>query len=203
MAAALILRVLGPVEVSGSAGLAALGGAKQRLVLVMLALAEGRVVPTDRLVDAVWGDGAAQSAWRTLQVYVSTLRSAFAKAGVEGDTIIREGSGYRLALPVETLDHVHFASLLSEGQRLLDEGKPGAAKDSFRDGLALWRGPALGDLADSGAVAGEAQRLEELRLVCVEERVVADIALGHHAELVAELEQLVNSTRCVSDSAAN
>ncbi len=191
MAAALILRILGPVEVSGSAGLAVLGGAKQRLVLVMLALADGRVVPSDRLVDAVWGDGAAESARRTLQVYVSTLRNALAKAGVEGDTIIRDGSGYRLTLPVETFDHFRFSRLLAEGQRLLGEGKPAAASDSLRDALALWRGPALGDLADQIALSGEAQRFEELRLVCIEERVETDLALGHHAELVGELDQLI------------
>ena len=110
------------------------------------------------------GDNAAESARRTLQVYVSALRGALAKAGIGGDTIVREGSGYRLALPVEALDHVHFGRLLSEGQGLLGGGTPAqrAKRFEMRSALAC---PALGDLADIGAVAGEAQRLEELRLV--------------------------------------
>jgi predicted ATPase/DNA-binding SARP family transcriptional activator len=123
-------------------------------------------------------------------VYVSTLRKALTDAGMKGDTLVRDGSGYRLALPVEALDHVRFALLLSEGQRLLAETDAAAGSSALRDALELWRGPALGDLADDAAVSGDAQRLEELRLVCVEERIDADLALGGHAKLVAELEQL-------------
>ena len=185
------VHILGPVEASGSNGQASLGGAKQRLVLVLLALAEGRLVPADRLVDAIWGERASDGARRTLQVYVSTLRKALAEAGIEGGTLVREGTGYRLALPLEALDHVRFARLLSDGQRLLADDKAEAASTALRDALALWRGPALGDLADDAALSGDAQRLEELRLVCLEELIDADLKLGRHAAVAAELEQLV------------
>jgi predicted ATPase len=185
------VRLLGPVEASGRNGPAALGGAKQRLVLVMLALAEGRVVPADRLVDAVWGDRAPERGRRTLQVYVSTLRRALSDAGFEGDTLVRDGPGYRLALPSETLDHVEFVMRLAAGRRFLEGGDATAARENLQGALDLWRGPALGDLADGLSVSGEAQRLEELRLACIEERIEADLALGRHAEVAPELEQLV------------
>jgi predicted ATPase/DNA-binding SARP family transcriptional activator len=185
------VRLLGPIEASVGNGQVALGGAKQRLVLVLLALAEGRVVPTDRLVDAVWGERPAPSARRTLQVYVSTLRKALADAGADGEPLAREGAGYRLAVPAEGLDHAYFSRLLKDGQARLAAGNAEDASRLLREAIELWRGPALDDLADEIAVSGEARRLEELRTVCVEERIDADLALGRHAELVSELEYLV------------
>ena len=61
----------------------------------------------------------------------------------------------------------------------------------LREGLGLWRGPPLADLAFEAFAQDEIARLEELRLTALEERIDADLALGRHAELVAELEALV------------
>jgi YVTN family beta-propeller protein len=58
--------------------------------------------------------------------------------------------------------------------------------------LALWRGPALGDLAYERFAQDGVARLEELRLAAIEERIDADLRLGRHVELVPELEGLMH-----------
>jgi predicted ATPase len=56
----------------------------------------------------------------------------------------------------------------------------------------LWRGPALAEFAFEDFARPEAARLDELRLVAIEDRIEARLTLGHHAELVGELEALVD-----------
>jgi predicted ATPase len=55
----------------------------------------------------------------------------------------------------------------------------------------LWRGPALAEFASESFAIPEISRLEELRLTALEERIDADLKLGRHGELVAELRGLV------------
>ena len=86
------------------------------------------------------------------------------------------------------LDAWRCERLIDEGRAALAGGDPELAVDRFRCALALWRGPAYGDLASESYVQSEAVRLEELRLVAIEDRMQADLALGHHAELCGELE---------------
>ena len=90
------------------------------------------------------------------------------------------------------LDVRRFERLLAEGHEALARGAAGLAADRLGAALALWRGPALADVRDSGVLALEARRLDELRLVCVEDRIEADLSLGRHAALVPELERLVS-----------
>jgi predicted ATPase/DNA-binding SARP family transcriptional activator len=99
--------------------------------------------------------------------------------------------GYALVVSPDQLDVHRFEELVQQGQRALVRGAPGLASDRLHAALALWRGPALADVAEGGTLALEARRLDELRLVCIEDRIEADLALGHHAELVPELERLV------------
>ena len=99
--------------------------------------------------------------------------------------------GYALAVDAERIDALRFERLVDEGRAALADDDPARAAELLRSALALWRGPALGDLAYERFAQDEVARLEELRLAAVEERIEADLRLGRHVELVAELEGLV------------
>jgi predicted ATPase len=186
------VRLLGPLVVEGNGAQARLGGLQRRAVLALLALAEGRVVSVDALVEALWGERPPATAVNTVQVHVSALRKALAAvSGGRHETIARDGGGYRLAVSALSLDHVRFVRLTGDGGVLLARGDAALARAVFAEALALWRGPALADFEyDEWAQSG-ARRLEDGRLSCLEGRVEAELALGRHSELVGELEALV------------
>jgi predicted ATPase/DNA-binding SARP family transcriptional activator len=176
-----LFRILGPLEVEGGGPL---GGPQQRALLRRLLLSPNSVVSVDRLVDAVWGENPPERAREALQVYVSHLR----KAVPDGAARIRwDQGGYRIAVEEDELDALLFERLVAEGRSQLAGGYASAAAATLENALSLWRGPAEGDGRDSP----ELTRLEELRLVAVEDRIDAVLALGRHRELVAELEALV------------
>jgi tetratricopeptide (TPR) repeat protein len=93
------------------------------------------------------------------------------------------------------LDSARFAALAGEGHRLLEASRPRAAARVLREGLALWRGPALAEVADEGFAQAERNRLEELRVAALEDRLAADLDLGGHAAAVGELEELAGRHR--------
>lgn len=179
-------RLLGPLEASVKGETVALGGRRQRAVLALLLLEANRVVSTDRLIDGVWGERPPPAAEVTLRGYVSRLRKA-----VGSDLLQTAPAGYRLAARNDQVDLGRFHRLLSEGREALADGAPGRAAALLRDALELWRGRPLADLADAPFAVTEAERLEELRLAALEDRIEADLALGRHAELVGELEALI------------
>ena len=177
-------RVLGELEVLAGDRPLELGGAKQRSVLSMLVLQAGNVVSTDTLIDGLWGERPPATAAKSLQVYVSRLRKALGE-----NAIVTRPPGYLLDATPEQVDVDRF-------ERLVDEAKreaPAAAAATLRGALELWRGSALADLADEPFARAEIARLEELRLAALEDRIDADLALGRHASVVAELEGLVHT----------
>ncbi len=182
------LRILGPLEVRVAERVLPLSGARQRTVLALLLLRAGEVVSSDRLIDELWGERPPPSALDTLQVYVSRLR----KVLPEG-TVVTEGRGYRLAVAGEQIDAGRFERLAGEGRAALAEGDPERSARLLREALDLWRGPALADFAYEPFAQGEIARLEELRVLALEERLEADLASGRAAELVGELEALVGA----------
>lgn len=191
MSTGLIVRLLGTVEAERDGASLALGGAKQRIVLAVLALEAGRVVSADRLVDAVWGETASEHASATLQVYISNLRRALAEAGQQPPVIVGRRPGYVLDLPPAQIDVHAFEELASRGRMQHRGGDLAEAAASLRAALALWRGRPLADLASEPFAAGDIARLDEARVAATEERVEVELALGRHRELVPELETLV------------
>jgi DNA-binding SARP family transcriptional activator/DNA-binding beta-propeller fold protein YncE len=171
-----------------------LGGAKRRAVLALLLLRANEVVPIDRLIDELWGDSPPESAANMLQGYVSHLRKALEPGRTRGEheLLVSQAPGYVLRIRQNQLDANRFAHLASEGRQLLDDGDPRAAAERLRAALELWRGPALADLAYEAFALPEAERLEELRLATMEDRIDADLALGHHDALVGELREFVD-----------
>ncbi|HEX6662611.1 MAG TPA: ABC transporter substrate-binding protein, partial [Gaiellaceae bacterium] len=128
------------------------------------------------------------SAHHSLEVYVSQLRKLLANGDQPLSTRPR---GYVLNVDADELDLVRFERVTEEGRRALREGNPALASDRLREGLELWRGPPLADLAFESSAAFEVARLEELRLAALEDRIEADLALGRHHGLVGELDRLV------------
>src|SRR5919206_861947 len=178
-------RVLGSLEVlDGSGQRLALGGERQQTVLASLLLRAERTVALERLMDELWEE-PPETAAKTVQVYVSRLRHQLAAGSIES----RPG-GYALLLNGGRLDLRQFEQLTDEGRGALASGEHERAAELLRNALALWRGPALAGLA-SEALRREAERLEELRLQVLEDRLEADLARGREREIVPELQALV------------
>jgi YVTN family beta-propeller protein len=186
--------VLGSLEVVSDGRSLPLGGAKQRAVLAVLVLNANRVVSTDQLIDALWGERAPEGAPHTLQVYVSQLRKSLRVPGSPApDTIlVTQGRGYLLRVESEAIDLHRFERMAAEGRRALAAGEPDRAAERLREALGLWRGPALAELAYEAFAQPEIARIDDLRLSAVEDRIEADLAMGRHAELVGELQGLVD-----------
>ncbi len=165
------------------------GGPRSRAVLAMLAVNAGKIVAADVLQDELWSGLPPERAAASLQVRVSELRGAFRPAGLDQRLVTRP-PGYLLRAEPEEIDASRFEALLASGREALASGDPQLAADHLRTALALWRGPALADLADVPFARSEAARLDEARLAALELRIEAELASGGGTELVAELEVL-------------
>jgi DNA-binding SARP family transcriptional activator len=180
-------RLLGPLELVDDDGRPIeLPSGKPRALLGLLMLEAGSDVSVDRIVDVLWGDQPPATATKVVHSYVSRLRKLLPTEVLETGK-----PGYRLCLGDEQLDLRRFERLRQEAAAAAAEGRHEAAAARLTSALTLWRGPALADVADELRLPGELARLEELRLVTLEERIDADLALGRATELVPELEVLV------------
>jgi DNA-binding SARP family transcriptional activator len=178
--------ILGPIEVVADDGPVQLGGPRQRSTLALLLLNANRVVSIDELADALYAGRPPVTAVTQVHKQVADLRS------VLGSTAIRtQGSGYVINLARAQFDLARFEGLLAEGAEAGSRSDPGRAATFLKDALALWRGDALSDLRNEEVFVAQARRLEELRLTAQERLVRAELALGRHAEVAAELERLV------------
>jgi WD40 repeat protein/DNA-binding SARP family transcriptional activator len=179
-------RLLGPLEVSEGKRAIALGGPKQRAVLAHLLLHANEVVSTDALIDDIWGESPPEAARNSLQTYISLLRKALG----DGGRIEARPPGYVIHLEDDELDALRFEHLVIDARGRLG-ADPSAALRALQDALALWRGSPLADLADEPSFRAEISRLEDLHAAAVEDRIAAELAAGHHAEVIGELENLV------------
>ena len=187
-------RILGPLEVLDGQRRVELGRPKQRLLLAVLLVHANRVVALDRLIEELWGEQPPAQATASLQAYISNLRRVLEPSRqprTQPRVLVTQPPGYRLVITPADLDAARFAALAEEGHRLLAAERPHPAAQALREALALWRGPALADVADEPFAQAERQRLEELRLVALEDRLAAELALGGHAAAVADLRELV------------
>jgi DNA-binding SARP family transcriptional activator len=186
-------RMLGPLELVRGGETVPVPRAKQRRLLAMLLIEANRTVPVDRLIDGLWDDDAPQTAVKTLQTYVSQLRTVLEPdrpQGELGGILVTGPSGYQLRADRRDIDACRFDELLARGRdRLVEE--PAEARRLLAEALGLWRGAALAEFAAEPFAQGEIARLEELRIVAVEERIEADLALGLHAAVVGELRELL------------
>src|SRR4051794_37260204 len=175
--------VLGPLEVERDGERVAVGGGRLRALLACLALDAGRPVTTGRLVDALWEDDLPSDQVHALQSLVSRLRRALGN----GSLVAPAPGGYRLDVEVDAHDFEVLAAEGGDARRANDHAR---AARILREALGLWRGPALADLAAYRFAAQAADRLGDLRLSALADRIDADLALGDGDRLVPELEAL-------------
>ena len=177
-------RLLGPLEVRDANRVVAVGGPRARALLAILLLHANEVMPADDLVFELWTK-PPDTAGNSLQAHISRLRKALGSA-----RLVTQKPGYLLKLADGERDVERFEALVAEGRQALANQEPLRAGATLREALALWRGPALADLASEEFAGAEIRRLEEARLGAIEERIEADLATGRHAELAPELELL-------------
>jgi DNA-binding SARP family transcriptional activator len=177
-------RILGPLEVVDVTGPLLLGGLKQRAVLALLLLEAPKAVSTDRLIDSLWGEQPPRTAATSLQNFISQLRKALG-----ADVLVTKPPGYALAIRPEQVDLTHFRHLVTTARAATD---PVERATLIRDALDLWRGAPLADFEFEPFAQSEITRLKEERLAVVEERIDADLEAGRHAEIVGEIEALVD-----------
>jgi predicted ATPase/DNA-binding SARP family transcriptional activator len=181
-------RILGPLQVISGGRELALPRAKQRALVLALLLKPNEVVSTDRLTEALWGESPPATASSALQGHVSRLRKL-----LPPDTLLTRPTGYELRVRPAELDLDRFLELRAQARTALDVGEPAEAARLLDEALSLWRGPPLADLAYDAFAEAEIGRLEELRAESIEEQLEAQLALGRHGEVVAELEALVRA----------
>jgi DNA-binding SARP family transcriptional activator len=185
-ASVLEFRILGPLEVVDEHGPVPLGGPKQRATLALLLLAPNRVVSVEQLADALYAGAPPVTAVTQVQRQVSELRKALGSAAA----IETRSPGYVVRLLSEQLDLSRFERLVEEANGAHARGDRQSEADLLRGALSLWRGSPLADLVYESFAQSSIERLDEIRLAALEQRFDADLSLGRHAQLVAELEQL-------------
>jgi predicted ATPase/DNA-binding SARP family transcriptional activator len=175
-------RLLGPLEVVAEGRSVPLGGRKPRALLAILLLRANEPVSSDVLIEELWAGRPPSSAPKVLQTYVARLRR------VLGASVIRTvSSAYELRPDPASFDLRRFEQLVRDARA----AAPAESNGLLREALSLWRGPPLAEFAYERWAQPEIERLEELRLEVLQERIETDLALGANAELVGELELLV------------
>ncbi|MGH9263880.1 MAG: BTAD domain-containing putative transcriptional regulator [Acidimicrobiales bacterium] len=184
-------RLLGPLEVLRDGAVLNVAAPRQRSLLVILLAHANELVPADRLADGMWQGRPPPTAATALQVHVSRLRKILEAGEAVPRVLVTRDPGYLVRVTADQLDTLRFEQMLARGRRMLTAGDAPEAAAVLDEALGLWRGPALGELAELPFARGWAARLEHLRLAAVEERMEAHLACGRHAGVVDELEHLV------------
>ncbi|HEU5000436.1 MAG TPA: BTAD domain-containing putative transcriptional regulator [Lapillicoccus sp.] len=184
------VRVLGELEVVGPGDVAIdVAGSRLRRLVTRLAVDAAQVVTASELVDAVWGDDPPADPVGALQTLVSRLRRVLGNPAV----VQQSHQGYRLTIAADDVDANRFRGLSRQGRDRLAAGDAVTARRELTEALDLWRGPALADAEDAEYAIALVARLDEERLDAVTARIDADLALGHAADVVAELEDLTRA----------
>ncbi|MEU4349652.1 AfsR/SARP family transcriptional regulator [Streptomyces sp. NPDC023838] len=186
-------RVLGPLEVLQDDLSCTPTAPKVRGVLALLILRANHVVDTTSFIEELWGERPPRSAVTTAQTYIYHLRKLFAReVGPRAEELfITRPPGYLLNIGQGQLDLHDFERLTSRGRALLAAGKPAEAGQVLRQALQLWRGPALANVPAGRLLEGSIAHLEEERIHATQLRIEADLQLGRHRALIAELRSLV------------
>jgi DNA-binding SARP family transcriptional activator/streptogramin lyase len=182
--------VLGPLEVRSDGQAIEIGGPKQRALLAVLLLSANRVVSRERLIEELWPDHGAAAAEKTLNVSIARLRTKLAGPDRRDERLVTRAPGYLLRVAPGELDLHEFERLVDAGREALDRDDLHRAASLFQEAESLWRGRPLADLEFEPFARLDVERLEELRLAAVEERIDAELALGRKG-LVPRLEALI------------
>ncbi|BAL90270.1 putative SARP-family transcriptional activator [Actinoplanes missouriensis 431] len=188
--------VLGPLRVTvGGTSLVPTAG-KPRQLLALLTLRHGQILPVSTLMEEIWGDAIPRSGLTTLQTYIMQLRrligtSLNSSGTTAKDVLATSFNGYQLNLRAGTFDLREFERLAAAGDRELERGRAAEASGHLRDALALWRGPALIDVPVGRVLSLEIIGMDEARMRVEEQRIVSELVMGRHAQLIPDLRMLV------------
>lgn len=187
-----MFRVLGGLEAVGSTGVFAPGRSRPGALLALLLVHAGQTVTPDRVLEELWPDERGPGSTKRVQVNVLRLRRGLAAIAPGGDALVRtRPCGYVLDVERSDVDAFAFEDLAAAGRARLDGGDMlGAARD-LRAALALWGGEPYAGFGDEPFVLAEARHLEELRLGALEDWAQAELELGAHVRIAAELQRLV------------
>ena len=187
--------ILGPLEVRCASDVVPIRRGLPRTILVALVLRRGHTVPSDFLVDVLWGDELPRNPANALQIQVSYLRKTLGGAEPGGSTVVEtRAGGYALLIEPERIDAHRFEAAsrtFSPLSSVRSETELHCALDEVERALALWRGDALEDVADMEFARGETARLDELRWLATERRTDVLLRLGRHGDTLGELSELV------------
>jgi DNA-binding SARP family transcriptional activator len=189
----MLIKLLGPLEIVDHGRRIRLVGNGQRVVIASLAVEQGKIVPVERLVMALWGNNPPASARTKIQAHVCAVRQAIGR-GVHdaGSPLLTIPPGYILSEEDTETDVAKFDALATQGSAAADSGQPDTASALLGDALALWRGAAFADVI-APSIRGTARVLEERRLLAAETKAEADLALGRLRTMVTELSALLIS----------
>lgn len=191
------IQVLGPLAATLNGVSIMPTASKPRQLLALFAFSPSRIVPVSTLMEELWGAALPQSAMTTLQTYVLQLRRLLGTAmgpdapGGAKEVLATRHGGYVLQIPAGSVDLHRYEQLAVSGQRAFERGDDQQAATLLRDALDMWHGPALVDVRAGSVLSIEIMRLRVSRLVTVERRIDADLRLGRHTELIAELTDLI------------
>lgn len=198
------------VEVNGLA--MELGSLKQRALLAVLTLAEGRPVSADRIIEALWGDRPPAGVVTTVHGYIAALRRILEphrRPRTPAAVLVTTPAGYALRLAADGTDAAQLSGVVAETARVLDR-MPDPLRPSctaadrpqltdilhrLTEALQTWRGLPYADLADCHHSIGERQRLDEVKLTAQVQRVVIILAIGDNGRAAAELDGLIAEHR--------
>ena len=180
----LSIHALGSLRVTREDVEQRLGGARQRRLLAVLLIHHDLVVSVDRVAEAVFAGEPTEAAATTLRSYVARLRR------VIGDAVVTRAPGYQLSLTGLSFDVADFEAGVAAARAALRQQDPTSAAERLRAALELWHGDAYAEFADETWAFPESQRLAELRLTAEELLVEAELACGHTAQVLPNIETL-------------
>ena len=186
--------ILGPVTVERSDELLRLGGRQARVLLAMLLLRANRAVSVDELSSGLWNSDPPPSAATALRVHIAQLRRLLEPqrpARSPSSVLQAANNGYVLLVDEDRLDANRFERCLDLASSHRQAGRWDQVIEAIQAGLDLWRGPALDDVRDVLALSADAVRLDQSRLTARETVIDAHLRLGHHREVIGDLERLI------------
>jgi DNA-binding SARP family transcriptional activator len=182
-------QILGPLEIYGGTGRIRFAAHRQRVVLAMMLLDANRILPVERLIDAVWDESPPPTAKSQIQICVSSIRRILMAAGMP-DAIVTQPPGYALRIEEDQLDLSAFDRLNTQARSAADDGHLEDAARIYRQALDLCRGLPLAGL-ESRLVQAAAQQVSERALTARESCIDIELSLGRHEDVISELMRLV------------
>ena len=180
--------LLGPVVVRRGGAALPVPRGRQRALLAVLLLNAGRVVSVGEIADTLWGPASPPSASATVRNYVKRLRRVLGTA--DQSRILSRSPGYMIGVGPGELDVAEFEALFSGARDAARGGSFQTAAQQAQKALALWRGEPLADVESEALALREVPRLAELRLQAAELWIEAELRLGRHGVVIAELERM-------------